>query len=515
MIRFERLLISTSWMASVMTPLIVVAADRAVPMTNADQVSVSPYCQPVAFEGRVFFCGTDRERGSELWVSDGTRAGTHRLKDIWPGPNSSAPYGFMTVGTRVLFWANDGIHGDVLWATDGTEAGTTVFERASAGDGIDDSTELPSERPHSTPSSKSSSGRIRSVLVRDEKIGRPELTAHFNSKLFFFADGENGLPAVYGTDGTAEGTGEIISNLNGPGELLACEDGVFVFQSEFGTGLWKTNGDPLETSFVPGVKKWRGSRSSDLFAPDEAKSRIPIAIGRTMFFVADDDTTGVELWRTDGTEVGTRIVRDIRKGWSAPGYGESDRSAYPLWLTVFNNEIYFAATDDVDTDRGRELWKTDGTEAGTVMVKDLNPGRGSSDPASLIVWNNALYFTAITSLRNREQRVMWKSDGTEKGTVAVRGVAYAPSPPAYVQPPHWPLSWPLVSQGCLYTSVNPYDSIMGVGRMKPGSHVITMLFGMPNAEKRDTNQMANPRWVRCNDAVYFVAAATLWKCVKP
>jgi ELWxxDGT repeat protein len=67
---------------------------------------------------------------------------------------------------------------------------------------------------------------------------------------------------------------------------------------------------------------------------------------------------------------------------------------------------------------GRELWKTDGTEAGTVLVKDINP-TGDSVPRDFTVFNGALYFRADDGVDNFE---LWKTDGTEVGTVQVKDI---------------------------------------------------------------------------------------------
>ena len=95
------------------------------------------------------------------------------------------------------------------------------------------------------------------------------------------------------------------------------------------------------------------------------------AVGNTLYFRADDGINGRELWKTDGTEAGTMMVKDINSG-------NGDGS--PGWLTAVGNTLYFRANDGGN---GAELWKSDGTEAGTVMVKDINSGSSSSSPSYL------------------------------------------------------------------------------------------------------------------------------------
>ena len=87
-----------------------------------------------------------------------------------------------------------------------------------------------------------------------------------------------------------------------------------------------------------------------------------VEVGATTYFVAKTRAYGRELWKTDGTEAGTMLVKDIR-----PGALDSDLVA----LTNLNGSLYFRADDGV---HGAELWKSDGTEAGTVLVREFRAG---------------------------------------------------------------------------------------------------------------------------------------------
>src|SRR5688572_7086451 len=87
-------------------------------------------------------------------------------------------------------------------------------------------------------------------------------------------------------------------------------------------------------------------------------------LGDTLFFRASDIVNGAELWKSDGTTLGTVMVADLNQG---------PASSDPQYLELVGTTLYFIANDGV---HGRELWKSDGTATGTVMVADINQGAG-------------------------------------------------------------------------------------------------------------------------------------------
>jgi len=157
---------------------------------------------------------------------------------------------------------------------------------------------------------------------------------------------------------------------------------------------------------------------------DTTLSSLPAGlmdVGGIAYFSADNGIAGRELWRSDGTEAGTTLVADILPG---------PDGSRPIPIGALNETLFFAATDaSGDT----ALWKTDGTESGTIKVKDVHPigppeiygyGRGyrySTDNRSTlsVVLGNELFFAGEESAYGIE---LWKTDGTTAGTTLVKNM---------------------------------------------------------------------------------------------
>jgi ELWxxDGT repeat protein len=194
-------------------------------------------------------------------------------------------------------------------------------------------------------------------------------------------------------------------------ESLTNVNGTLYFVADNGTNgkeLWKSNGTPAGTVMVKDINP--GINDSDLYYLTN--------VNGTLYFRAKNGTNGkqftngAELWKSDGTPAGTVMVKDIN-----PGVNDSN----PYHFTNINGTLYFGAKNGTN---GHELWKSDGTPAGTVMVKDIRPGINSSDPAYLTNVNGTLYFFTNYGTNGHE---LWKSDGTAAGTVMVKGIQPYPS----------------------------------------------------------------------------------------
>jgi ELWxxDGT repeat protein len=307
----------------------------------------------IIFNNRLFFQANDVSTGNELFSTDGTSAGTSLVKDIMPGSSSSNP-AYLTVFNNTLYFTANGGSGSgiEIWSTDGTAAGTSLFKDINIGSG---------------------DSSASSFIV-------------FNNKLYFFADGGTTVGReLYSTDGTSGGT-SIVKDINpGVGSgvsyfKMAIANNNLYFAANNGVAgqeLWSTDGTLAGTSMVKDIKP--GSGSSNPYYLDVFNNKL--------FFWADDGSVGVELWSSDGTLSGTSIIKDFWAGQSGglPGYTSSSN------MVVIDNKLIFPANNG----NNAELWSTDGTSAGTSLVKDINPS-GGSNPDFLIVFNNELFFSANT-----------------------------------------------------------------------------------------------------------------------
>lgn len=325
--------------------------------------------------GTLFFVATDESHGRELWKSDGTTAGTVMVKDINPVGDSN-PIELTAVNGILFFNANTGSNGAELWRSDGTEAGTVMVKD------FDDP--------------------VISYGIN------PQNLTNVNNVLFFTAYKASGSNTeLWRSDGTAGGT-ILIKDIN-PGDdgsdplhLKAIGTSLFFSADDgsHGRELWKSDGTEAGTTMVKDI--WFGSVSS--------QPRDMTKYGFSVMFSATRENQGRELWISiAGLEAGTVMVKDIADSVLHP-------DSSPEYLIENKGMLYFAATSYYGG--GRELWKSNGTEDDTVMVKDINPS-GDSNPMYLASSNGHVFFNADDGTHGQE---LWVSDGTEAGTTMVRDI---------------------------------------------------------------------------------------------
>ena len=118
----------------------------------------------------------------------------------------------------------------------------------------------------------------------------------------------------------------------------------------------------------------------------------------TMYFRASTNSTGAELWKTDGTTAGTSMVKDIRTGTT---------SSSPSAFFVFNDEVHFEISVYPN---GNEIWKTNGTSSGTVKATNSACWHYNCNFHSVIEYNGSFYGAGSWNNNGREV-LMYNSSG--------------------------------------------------------------------------------------------------------
>ncbi len=348
--------------------------------------------------GLAYFVSDLGPDGVELWRTDGSPAGTVRLAAF----QDKALSDLRDVGGQLLFLAasTDGEQPVFsLWGSDGTPAGTalrlglppdTVGLANVTALGPELYFFLASETASQVFRSDGTAAGTRMILeepVDCEETGDASRFARSGGVVYFTACG-----SLYQTDGTAAGTSRVVPAPDDTSSDLPDPQALFEFQGDlYYFGLNPDGNSPVRWTL------WKGRTAAEA-APlktvgfsyyDPIAPEYTVLDGR-LYFRAWDPDHGFELWRTDGTSAGTVLVRDL-----SPGPSSGD----PQGLTAAGGRLWFSA---LDPDHGRELWTSDGTRKGTRLAVDLAPGPPSSAPEQLTPFAGRLYFAADDGVVGRE-----------------------------------------------------------------------------------------------------------------
>ncbi len=325
----------------------------------------------VFFSGRY---GLPTPANTELWRSDGTEAGTERLRDL--GPGTSVNFNTFKLGETLLFFTTSATRGTELWRTDGTAAGTAPVRRL---DGEEES--------------------VFSARV-SEGVG------------YFTLIEDDGSTEVWKTNGTSGGTVRL--RTFGPAtttSLLGAKGAhAYVLLSDLATqrmSLYRlrTDGSGVRehVTTLPNPFASLPDALPYLDAVSEAEGRFYFSIAISSSGPAPRDT---QLWVTDGTSPGTRLLKrplSLSDEYSSPVFAVSGRLAF------------FSASEADGP--GIEPWLTDGTVGGTRRLHDVAPGGESSYPRSFTRVGDRVFFSAFDDTRAGQ---LW--------SVAVRNACLAGAP---------------------------------------------------------------------------------------
>ncbi len=432
-----------------------------------------------AFKGNLIFGAADEKRGYELFMTRGNAFSANLVKDINTSstPSSNAGFNFYNylgyrsmaaLGNDVLFNAYERVHGYELYKSDGTAKGTDLLNDIIPGEEGAQFVSMISKNNAVYFSTTPQSGTDHFIYKSNGTNGGLAKIVTDNVFIISFNVAENGLvfythynysTAMYElwrSDGTIAGTFLLSSTLNYTNYLNVIGNKAFFGAGDamHGYELWTSDGSVSGTRLVkdinPGVDNsspagmavyknevyfaanngsgpsfWKSDGTEagtiQLAQIDPWYSSTVLATEKTYFEVSNDilyfsaidysNSKGTQLWKTDGTAAGTRPVKDISPNSS---------SFYPIpsYFTDVNGTLFFIGNDGLE---GTELWKTDGTENGTQLVKDITPGINGSNMNHLTSFAGKLYFANAENKDGFNRYYLWSSDGTNEGTNEVGG----------------------------------------------------------------------------------------------
>jgi ELWxxDGT repeat protein len=369
--------------------------------------------------GNVLFAANDGIHGYQLWKTDGTALGTARLGHVSLADptdlGSSFPLSIAVLNGVLYFSGYDSVHGLEPWRSDGTPEGTAILKDVTAGSGDSFQMDLTSAGGKLYFTTRDSSNTHVKLWTSDGTTAGTKSIKSFGSgrlqgltavgSQVFFLDVANAPdcaidcahPFLWKSDGTAAGTVRVSSHEFFADDLVGVGSTLY-----FSTGnqLWKSDGTSAGTLRL--LKIFR--------LGDESIGSLTNVAGRVYFTASRYDRTldmsVSQLWTSDGTSGGTAVLHEFT-------------SREPRELTAMNGSLYFEADDQTDVYGPYELWKSDGTVPGTAHVSDTifggNPD--GSPTSSLRNVGGTLYFAATTAASVDVE--LWKSDGSDAGTQLV------------------------------------------------------------------------------------------------
>ena len=285
--------------------------------------------------------------GGELWVSDGTPLHTQFLKDINPGTAQSYPSFTNTkIGSHVFFSAFYKDQGQQLWKSDGSAEGTVFVKDTD---------------PEIVPPNVLTSFLGNFTQINDKKV-------------VFTTQNQ-----LWATDGSESGTILLLQNVIPSSSPFVLKGNCYIITTspDNTSALFKTDGTIANTIKIANF-------------PDNYYKSI-LGGTKDYFLYSSYENGNFKIYKTDGSNLGQVLTSQLENG-----------PINPSKFFVFNDTIYFLGTDET---HGNELWISDGTKEGTKILFDLNPGSASSESGGFVVYKNELYFSGNDGKYGNE---LWK-----------------------------------------------------------------------------------------------------------
>ena len=274
---------------------------------------------------KLLFLAPHPDYGNELWISDGTPGDAHVMGDAFPEPEypfDGQVANHVVSGDYLYFTAYDNVNMTELWRTDGTLAGTIRLTGEDIG----------------------------------LEIGIPNGLIDVNGTLFFLGQTPANQWLLLKSSGTAASTTIIKegqgTDFSGPMHVV---NGLLYM---IGQNIWRSDGSTAGTFIIHTI-------------PDTQIVESAVSGDSRVYFITRDDSYNFELWQTSGPVASTTKITNL------PGFSGQ--------MVTAGDQLFFPGVDQA---HGRELWTSDGTANGTKLLKDIKPGPDSGDPEYLIVAGN-------------------------------------------------------------------------------------------------------------------------------
>ena len=419
-------------------------------------------CNPRALEQlgqRVYFVADDGSTGREIWISDGTSDGTRLLKNVTDDAQEYGVEELTSLGDRLLCFSADApgtSYNSEPWISDGTEAGTRLLSEIRPGGrgtssapvafaDLDGTSILflarqEDEGEHLLMISDGTADGTRYLADLPTPAGAP-LRAHTirgigtgSGHVFFLAShGELSDPdgvvdnVLYVSDGTAAGTRLLLTPSAGGGSsnpraLMRFGDSVVFSATPVFLDLTNSSGNFQLYTAASGAGASRLKDINPRLDQRDDSVAPGVAIGSWLLFGASDgtvtsgDTHGKELWRTDGTPAGTQLLMDIAEG-NVDGVRASSN---PYHFHALGTVAVFAVVRYGNGHTSNELWRSDGTSAERLATIDDHLSGFVRGITNGLVHDGRLFFTAEDRSHGRE---LWVSDGSPAGTMRLTDIA--------------------------------------------------------------------------------------------
>ncbi len=389
---------------------------------GAGALSGNPVGMANTGNGAIYFAATDGGENFELWrTTNGTSVSF--VKDINPGPDGSLPLGFVAVGGETLFFASDNANGDEPWITAGGAASTVQAKNINT-----------------APNGSIESGATLGVWT------------------YFPAYAKNSGVELHRTDGA---TTQLVAELqpgvrsSSPSNLTAA-GGWLYFSATVNdiTKLWRTNG--VTTEIATNINAANVS--------DAVGNVVATSSGEIYFNAIGPSGSGlyklgaglvkageISQVTAQGPEVWFNVGPTPHKvsGGTVSAIGGTSGSYATNYTRAANGDVYYVGESAVT---GSEVYRVPAGSTSAALLKDINPGFGSSNPAKLTTIDNTLFFAAY----NGTSLLIYRSEGTDATTLPLNSVF------AYWNHPTGTLTETFPSTGKEYLNSPDYANLIKV-----------------------------------------------------